>query len=331
MPVMSELLQKTLAAFSNSDDTASDVAEVPVRQLESMAAKIAELEDRLTTQSGGERRLREHAKSLEAQLRSHQRSASVIATKYKEAIGDRGTFEHRAKIGEEKASKAQGALEASKVESETLRKKVKDLETQLAEAKAALEGSAIPNAAKVARAERELGEAQGKILSLEKKVANAERDTDYSRKAYQDASNAHSLLNQENQELRERVEILERKANENIVKINETNARYQDEAEQRQTDELRARLRECQRELALARDELRHLKNGRRETRQASVPRSPRTTGVMSPRPSRGGVGGGTGSRGTSPAPTYDAAGATGMVYLQQPPNSSRWGQHLRD
>lgn len=316
---MSDLLKRTLASFSQKD-AATELVEVSVKQLESMAAKIADLEDRLATQSTGDRKLREHMKSMENQLRSHERTEKRISAKYKAALGDRGTYEHQRKLAEEKANKAQNLLDATKSDSDTLRKQVKDLESQLSESRAALESSANPDIAETARLERELQEARAKIQTVEKKVANAERDTDYSRKAYQDASNAHSLLSQENQELRERIEILERKARDNIVKINEINARNQDNAELRQTDELRAVLRDRERELSLARDELRHLKNGRRETRQASVPRSPRTTGVMSPRPTRG-VGGG--SRGTSPAPTHDGASVPGMAFLNR--------GHLRD
>ncbi|KAK0651886.1 hypothetical protein B0T16DRAFT_89671 [Cercophora newfieldiana] len=330
-PVMSDLLKKTLAGFPFGESaTETDVVEVSVRQLELMAAKIADMEDRLATQSVGTGRLREHAKSLEAQVRSHERTARVISNKYKEALGDRGTFEHQAKLAEEKASKAQNALEAVKEDSDAMRQRVKSLETELAEAKAILEGSAVPDIAKMAKAEREVEEARATIVALEKKVANREQDKDYSFKAYQDASNRAIVLNREARELREQVEVLERKAGDNILKINQVNDQKQRDAENRQTDELRAQLRECQRDLAQARDELRHLKNGRRETRQASVPRSPRTTGVMSPRPNRG-VGGG--SRGTSPAPTYDAAAGApgGMVFLNQAPSGSARWPHLRD
>lgn len=107
----------------------------------------------------------------------------------------------------------------------------------------------------------------------------------------------------------------------------------------RQLDELQATLENRERELDRAKEELRLLKSGRRETRQGSVPRSPRTTGLMSPRPGRavggGGTGaGGAGSRGTSPAPAVSSSDSStpvpGMTFFSPTANGGRWG-HLRD
>lgn len=324
-PILSDLLKDTMARFSPGDAETPTV-EVPVRQLEAMAAKMKLLEDCLGEHSLSEKRWREHTRSLEAQVLSYERTAKKIAAKYKEAIGDRGTYEHGSKLSEEKSSRSSSLLEASRAESEALRHRLNELESQLIEARTALESSANPDVAQMAKLQREHEEALARIRDLEKKVASTENLVEYSRDAYQKASSSHSILSKEHQEMKDKLAELERQARENIVKITEINTRSQQDAELRQVDELRALLRDREYLLTQAREELGKLKNGRRETRQSSVPRSPRVGGFMSPRPNRGA---GSGSRGASPAP-QDGSGTPapgGMTFLQQPPR----GSHLRE
>ncbi|KAL2021223.1 hypothetical protein VTK56DRAFT_7410 [Thermocarpiscus australiensis] len=333
---MSDLLKRTLASYPVSGKASTQVIEIPVEQLERMAEKIAELDDRLATQNGIEAKLQEHMTSLESQLRSYERTVQSIQPKYMVALRDRGTFEKECKAALEKASAATEKLEAHKAEVETMKEKNKVLESKLAEATAALANSTIPEVARLAQAEKEREEALATVEKLEKKVRIVQNDLDYSRKAYQDASNAHGELIQENRELKARIADLEKRASENLLKIHQVHAQNEAAAATRQIDELRATLENRERELERAKEEIRLLRNGRRETRQASVPRSPRPgAGVMSPRPGRGGVGG-AGSRGTSPAPVLGSDGlgggtpVPGMAFFQPGGNGGRWG-HLRD
>ncbi|KAK3358951.1 hypothetical protein B0T25DRAFT_577161 [Lasiosphaeria hispida] len=334
---ISDLLRNTLSSHPATDKSLVQLLEVPVGQLELMATKIAELEERLVTQAGIEARLREHTKSIEAQLQSHVRTERRTQPKYYEALRDRRDSERARRKAEEQVVVAKKRLEASTLGAESLKERIKTLDSELAEANMAMATSSVPDIARLAKTEKELAEAQAKIQSLEKKVASTLKETEYSRSAYQGASNSFGEVNRENQDLKEKVKSLDKRASDNVVKIHEINANSQLQAVGKQLDEYQAIIRDREFALERARDELRHLKNGRRETRQASVPRSPRT-GVMSPRPGRGGgVSSGTGSRGTSPAPTYDGAtgGASGapvpgMTYFNQPPGNGRW-THLRD
>ena len=275
--------------------------------------------------------------SLEAQLRSHEKTIQSIQPKYMEALRDRGTYEKECNAAIEKEKAATERLEAQQA-------KIDSLTSKLAEASEALANSSNPDLAKLARSEKERDEALANIEKLEKRVRVTQNDLDYSRKAYQDASNAHSELNQENQELRTKVADLEKRASDNLVRIHEIHAQTEYTAVDRQINELRATLENRERELDRAMTELRLLKNGRRETRGSSVPRSPRM-GVMSPR--NRGAGGGAGSRGTSPAPFMSSDGlgsgagagggggyggtpVPGMTYFGPAGNAGRW-PHLRD
>jgi len=320
---MSDLLQKTLASHSR-DGPPINAVEVPVEQLEHMAAKIAELEDRNAKQTSIEKKLQELVKGMESRLRSHEKSAKVIADKYKEAIGDRGRYEDNYERSKKETLAAQRLLEKSKSDIEALGERVKTLESQLDESKVALQEPVSPDTERVAQAERDLEVARAKIQDLEKKVATTDAELGYIRQAYQDASNAHGVLARENHDLKDLVDRLQRQASDNLVKINEINSRIQADAMRLMADEFSGQIRDRDQLIIALRDELQHIKNGR-QTRQVSVPRSPRLN-MMSPRPNRGiGNRAGTGSRGTSPAPAQDGLGATPIPGM----TSGRW-PHLR-
>jgi chromosome segregation ATPase len=280
--------------------------------------------------------MREHVTSLESQLRSHERNIQSIQPKFMDALRDRGTFEKECQKALAKASAAAERLEAQKAEVEALKEKNKALESKLAETNDTLATSTIPEIAKLAQAEKDRAEALATVEKLEKKIRGVQNEVDYSRKAYQDASNAYTELNQETQELRTQVTELGRRASDNLLKLHQIHAQNELTEVNKQIDELQALLENRERELDRAKEDLKYFKSGRRETRQASVPRSPRT-GVISPRPARG-MGGGTGSRGTSPAPlSSDGPGiggggapVPGMTFLPTAGNGGRWG-HLRD
>jgi chromosome segregation ATPase len=329
---MTDLLKQTLANHP-VDVATGQVVEVPVEQLERMSGKIAELEARLAAQSTVEAKTREHFTSLESQLRSYERTVQSLQPKYMDALRDRGTFEKQ-------CQKALERLEAQTAEVDVLKQKNELLETKLAEANNTLANSSNPDIAKLATVDK-----------LEKKILALQNELDYSRKAYQDASNTHTELNREHQNLKKQTAELQRCASENLRNIHRIHAQNEMAEVNREIDELRATLENRERELERAKEELKYLKNGRRETRQGSVPRSPRTSAVLSPR-ARGVGGGGAGSRGTSPAPMMSSDGPTGsgggggsggaaaggaaavpgMTFF--PPgaggNAGRWG-HLRD
>jgi chromosome segregation ATPase len=248
-----------------------------------------------------------------------------------EAESERATFEkeREAAINEAKAVTKQ--LETSIAEIASLKEQNAGLEAKLSSTTKALANPANLEMASFSQTEKDLQEAQAKIAALEKKIANNQNDLEYSRTAYQTASSAASELSHENTELRAKIEKLEQKAGENIRQIHEINHQNEVQEYRKLWENLQAIVKDRERELDRAREELRMLKNGRRETRQASVPRSPRLGGIMSPG-SRRGVGGGAGSRGTSPAP-FDGVtggGLPSMAPFTHPGNGHRYS-HLRD
>ncbi|KAK4042873.1 hypothetical protein C8A01DRAFT_13508 [Parachaetomium inaequale] len=306
----SDLLKQTLANHPVAGPS-TQMLELPVEQLEKMSAKIAELEARLVAQSAIEAKTREHCLSLESQLRSHERTVQSLQPKYMDALRDRGTFEKQCQKAVDQASAATERLEAQKAENEALKEKNRMLESKLAEANNTLANSTIPEIARLAQAEKDREEALATVEKLEKKIRGVQNEVDYSRKAYQDASNAYTELNREHQELKSKFAESETKASGNLRAIHAMHAESELNDQTRHIDELQAMLENRERELERAKEELKFSRNGRRETRQGSVPRSPRM-GVMSPRPARGM---GAGSRGTSPAPmSSDGPGENGGV-----------------
>lgn len=324
---MSDLLKSTLVKYKSPGNLQTRSIDVPVTLLESMAAEILSLKENNNSSAKTEAKFREHIVTLEGQIRSYEQSFQTIEPRYKEAIGDRGVFESRLQKAKLEAEATEGRFQELLSELKAAQEQVATLKTELAEAKAILLGSQNPDIAKAARLEKELEEANAKIQGLEKRVVNANNDMEYSRTAYQDASNSFVRVNQENQELKTRLAELKHLASDNIRNIHEINERMLKDSEERQLREARAIIKERERELAVVHEKLR-LKNGHRETRQGSVPRSPRTS-MMSPRPGR--IATGASSRGTSPAPASEAQGAPGSgAYIAQPPSNARW-QHLRD
>ena len=221
---------------------------------------------------------------------------------------------------------AEKRLQEARVQITSLKERIADLEQKLADANTALTTSTAPEVVRSGEMAQELDQARLKIQSLEKKVTIAQNETQYSRQAYQDASNRTGELGQENAAMTREISDLRSRANDNIVKINSIQADNQRKEDHRIIEEQRSIIVDRERELERVREDLRVLRNGRRETRQSSVPRSPRM-GVMSPR-----IGRGTGasSRGTSPAPGEGAAAPIpGMNFLNTTQTNGRWG-HLR-
>jgi chromosome segregation ATPase len=286
----------------------------------------AQLQDKAAIEA----KLSEHVTSLEVQLRSNEKSIREMQPKYMDALRDRGVYEQERNNALAEAKKMATLLEASKAATASAKEQNDVLESRLDAATALLGDSPNPDIAQFSSAWKDLREAKAKVDSLEKKLATAQKDMDYSRDAYQRASTSASELGIENGELKDRIKELEKMAGDNITKIQQIQARNESLVYLRELDELKAIVKDRERELDRLREDVRQLRSGRRDTRYASVPRSPRI-GVMSPRVNRS-AGGGTTSRGTSPTSFggYDAGVASGMSLFNQEPGNGRWG-HLRD
>ncbi|KAF4849191.1 putative membrane protein [Colletotrichum siamense] len=294
--------------------------------LDSLTTKISELEYQLAEKTTLEANLRKHVNSLSKRVKSHDKTINIIQEKHMAALKERSQFEAErdaAKQTEEKALK----------KSQTWQNKVQKLEEELKKKSATLD-EALVDAGTVAtevfkQKTDELEKSLAKIADLEKKLESRDGELSYARDAYQTANHANSELSRENKELKEQVAEFHKQAAGSLAQIQDINSKEQIKEMQRQIAETQAISRDREKELARVEKELRTLKNGRRETRQQSVPRSPRL-GMMSPRAPR--TAGGSASRGTSPVP-YESSGTgstpvPGMQFL--PSNNHRFN-HLRE
>ncbi|KAK3944991.1 hypothetical protein QBC46DRAFT_435613 [Diplogelasinospora grovesii] len=360
---MSDLLKSVLADHAPAPNASAELVEAPIQQLESMAAKINELEERLSAQAVARDAREERFLDLEKELKSYKKTVNTLHKRHTQAIKDRSDFDRRCKKALDAEAQAKKRLGASLADAESLKEANKLLEKKLADAQALLVDSSNPDVSALSRARIQLEDAEKQIKSTEKKLKLAQEETEYSRSAYQEASRAHSELENETKALKDQVSKLQRRADENQVKIQQIHRNNEVEIAWSKNDELKAQLRDRERELAFVKDKLKVLTEGRRETRQASVPRSPRAS-IISPRNGRSirggtadstttvaGAGAGNrggrgasaaadagGSRGTSPASNtpvgeYDGtsggqgAGAggplPGMTFFNQPTGSN--------
>ncbi|KAF5133309.1 hypothetical protein E5D57_003932 [Metarhizium anisopliae] len=299
---------------------------VPISVLQVLAEKNNELKRQLEA-ADRDAEYKSLISGLEARIKEYQRTNERVYSSQREALEDRIRFERETRKAE---SNLVQANETAQRDAERAQKKIADLEATVARLTA--DPSHPDEPSPLSKTQTLLQESLGKIAMLEKRLENAHKDADYARSLYQDATATSSALRGENADLSEQVAELSKKTPETLGKVHEIQADATVKTYLHQIQGLRTQLRERELELDYTKEELRTLRNGRRETRQVSVPRSPRM-GVMSPRTGRAtyGSAGGSTSRGTSPAPTnVEGAGVlAGMQFLGQPANG-RW-QHLRD
>lgn len=212
----------------------------------------------------------------------------------------------------------QSANDAAKRSEEKSQRRIAELEATIAR---------LTEDSSINAKEKSLQEAAAKIEQLEKRLATAHQNEEYARKSYQDASSAASSMSADYNRLKESQEALEQRASDNLRSIHEIQAKSSAEDYRRQVAGLKTRLKEAHAELDGVREELRQIKNGRRETRQVSVPRSPRMGSMMSPRPRA--AFGGPSSRGASPAPPIGAFDTAPVPQFTTPQRDARFA-HLR-
>lgn len=245
-------------------------------------------------------------------------SINTIQTYHREALEERARFE-RDKLGaESKVQSLETRLLALEEEKSKLASEVAELKAAPAK-DSAEDKTATVEPPEASSPEKDIEAARAEVQRITKRLENAERDLEYTREAYQNASHAASDLGNENRDLAGRIKDLEHRASENLLAIHKVNIENQIKVHIRAAKELEVVLREREGEIDRLREELRAYKM-RRETRQSSVPRSPRM-GVMSPRARMPGGA----SRGSSPAPLDG-----GLQMFGQQAGNGRWG-HLRD
>ncbi|KAI1117179.1 hypothetical protein F5Y14DRAFT_403425 [Nemania sp. NC0429] len=300
--IMRNLLGDNLALDSEKVNVV-----VPLDKLQALSEKFAELESQLKESKSRENEFRQLSDRAQKEVNSYVSSINNIQTRYMEALQDRGIFEADCKIAQEQASVLGNSLESCRTEIATLKATRTELEKKLATANDALLHSSTPDLVKLAELDRDLNKAKADVQRLENNKVVMQSDTDYMKNKYTEASQRATELAAENRGLEKTIEELRRKADENVVEVNRVQSRNELRILTQQLKEQKSLVREHVTELNRVREELKSAKSGRRETRQSSVPRSPRLSlGVMSPRNGPRGpsaMGGPSSSRGTSPQP----------------------------
>ncbi|RFU81732.1 chromo domain [Trichoderma arundinaceum] len=292
---------------------------VPHTVLQALAEKFSEYERRLEA-ADCEAEYQAVISGLEKRIKEYERTTHKVYESQRAALQDRSRFETEKRKME---AAMQSAADQSEREVEKAKKRILELEATVVRLTEDPNAS-DPQDTPLAKTEKLLQEAQAKVTVLEKRLENAHKDADYIRNLYQDAASTASGLKSENNQLISLNEDLSKKAAENSVRVHEIQERNTVKIYLEQAEELKVQIREREIELDRAREELRQLKNGRRETRQSSVPRSPRM-GMMSPRTITRAYGG-PASRGASPAP---GTSIEGMQFYGQQSGNGRW-DHLR-
>jgi chromosome segregation ATPase len=234
---------------------------------------------------------------LEAVVKSQNKMIATQQRKLVESLREGTTYEEKLRAAEEESEKIQKQLDQSRAEASALKEKLKVQSL-----------STLKDAEPRTDVEVELQETKVKLEAAEKKVQASNRELDYIRGVYQTASNSATELARENKELNTRIAELEHLASVSLRTIHDSNKDSIIRDQSRQLRDAQTIISHREDDLDRAQKELRTIKNGRRETRQTSVPRSPRVP-MMSPRPR-----GGATSRGNSPAPAafvLDASSAS--------------------
>lgn len=256
-------------------------------------------------------------------------SIAKIQPKYQEALNERAKFQAEREAAVAQATTLSERIEARLSDIVKLKEEKASLGKELADTQRLLRTSSVPDMAQLEQA-KEAGQVlQAEKIKLEKKVASMTRDFEFTRDAYQKASNSAVDLANELSEVQQEMTVLRQKADENSVRIAELQRDSERQQKEDRITELEALLADRENELWRKGEELKIKTNGRRETRATSVPRSPRlTSGAMSPR--RLPHGGNNGSRQNSPVPgemprIREGFGVDNILF---PPR--QWG-HLRE
>jgi len=331
MSNVSEPLRELLGddpTLAISDD--AKVISVSLDRLESMSEMIVQLQDELRKSRQRQEEHRQLSDRCQRSLELHVTSIQKIQTRFMEATRDRGIFESECKKAQQEAEKLRSSLEGSRQEASVWREKNRELTEKLKEANKSLDTGANPELARVSRLESDLSNAREALEKAGRRAQSANETAEYSKDVYQEASRTVLELRNENTSLIKKLAELQGRASDNVVAVNKLQAANESKTLLRMIDEQKSIVRDREIEIGRLREELRH-RSGRRETRQSSVPRSPRilpgqsaatSSVLMSPARGQSRASGGSGgaftgaslasSRGTSPVPPpnmFDSSG----------------------
>ncbi|KAJ2978159.1 hypothetical protein NQ176_g3973 [Zarea fungicola] len=255
------LLDSVAAASQNLPGTGVSI-QVSLSVLQALAEKNSELERRAVV-TDMDAQYKAVIKGLETRVKDNERTSSKTQQAYRAAVEDRTVFEREKKKADAALQSAQASAQR---ESDKLQTKIVELEaTILRLTSSSSDGSAVVESP-LAISERLLKEATEKIRLLEKRLENATQDGEYAKNAYQDASNAASVLQNENKELRGQNEKLLQRSADNVTRIHEIQNESMARMYLKEIENLKVQMRERELELDRARDET--TQAGKLERRQ---------------------------------------------------------------
>ncbi|KAI0157818.1 hypothetical protein GGR57DRAFT_461047 [Xylariaceae sp. FL1272] len=332
---LSHVSDKVKVMLDKDPDSADEAtAVVSIKKLEDLQAKNAALESKLHESRVRAKQFQKLSERAQEEVNNHVATENTIQRRYMEALEERGNFEAACKAAKKEASHFSASLDSARGEIASLKETRAELKKKLAEANATLVSSSNPEVSRTAGLENELAAAKAQIASLEKKVTIAEVERDQIRTTYNQATQRAMETSAENRAYDQQVKNLQRKADETITEANTIQSTDNSRELQRLCAEKSVSIRQLELENNRLKEELRVARNGRRETRQSSVPRSPRMAALgMSPRNGRGpSAMGPSSSRGTSPAAPENASSGNGQsaLFNQTPSGANRFA-HLRD
>ncbi|KAI1104866.1 hypothetical protein F4804DRAFT_168901 [Jackrogersella minutella] len=325
---------KGLLRDDSINDPSNAMLSVSVGKLEALSAKVVSLEAKLQESKQLAGRYRQLNNDSKKEVDGYASTINLMQAKYMEALKDRGIFEDNYYKAKEETRASSATIESSREDNAKLKEKNAELQKQLSAANESLLNSSNPNVAKMAQLDESLKEAKNRIQQLEKRASMAKNDMEYTKNAYQNASQKAGELGAENRELERQIGELSRKANENIVAVNRIHSANESKEMLRMLNEQKSIVRDRDVELGRLKDELKLLRESRRGTRQSSAPRSPRLSAFNNSPRNGGGAAAraakaGSSSRGTSPAPPPTGVFETGAG--GGTPASNNRASHLRE
>ena len=156
----------------------------------------------------------------------------------------------------------------------------------LRQARADLQGSSRPDVAKLAMDREQAQIDKAERERLEKKVNDMNRELDFFRAQYQEASSAAAEAGSEVEVLRGEIEILKRKASGEAVRLRQMAVSTESERLSRRILELEATLKEMSEYIRRKEEEIKSQTRGKGPViRASSAPKSPKPSRAGSPNP----------------------------------------------
>lgn len=260
--------------------------------ISSLQQKVISLEAKIQKKREIETELRQVNQELQMRFFDIENSIKIIQPKFQEALNDRALFEYQKEQAIREENRTRCTLELREAELNRVREENTVISNELKDARKARLNSEVPEISELERMRCELSALRTDFELLQKQKKTMDSDFEYLKSNYQTASTSAASLTQQILSQKKEIEALKIKASENAVKIHQT-----------QRDNTLSRLKFIIRGLRAEKLELeRHVEkiseqqqqqqhsattynSGRPNTRGNSVPRSPRLSACLSPRP----------------------------------------------